>query len=950
MENSLKQYKELSLVTNNNQSNMFDEISKNLSKCNSFIFSVAFISFGGLHLILKALDTAKENNVKGKLLTSDYQNFTDPAALRKLQEFGNVESKIYLQKTQGGFHTKAYIFENDEDITLYIGSSNITEKALLKNVEWNVKVISKKDHPFVVDVLNQFNELWNKTQTIDENFLDQYEAFINTLKEAHRQEEKFLFIEETVRPNSMQSKAILNLRNLRTRGEDRGLVIAATATGKTYMSAFDVKQFAPKKMLFLVHREDILNKAVESFRKILGAGIDIGILSGSKKEIHRKYLFSTIQSMYTHYTEFKQDEFEYIILDETHHAMASGYQNVIKWFKPKFLLGMTATPERADGYGLFSFFRNNIALEIRLFEAIEDELVSPFHYFGVREAEGINLSDLDDNQIDELTRRLSIQSRVDYIVKQMKLYGYAGQKLKCLGFCASLEHAQFMTDAFNKRGIKSVFLSGKDDVPTRERYVSQLESDTPDSVQVIFTRDVFNEGIDIPSINMVLMLRPTNSPIIFIQQLGRGLRKIPGKDFVTVIDFIGNYKKSFMMAIALKGQRFYDKESLMISVKEGFREVPGDSFVQMDEISKQEIIEQLERENFRALAYLKDNYFAFKLMNNQHIPYFLMEYELFEGSPDPIKFIDKSGSYLDFLMKMEKSSDLNQKGWTEKFLKIIRQLSSSLPLRRPTEFIILEMIIKNRSVSLDKIIKEIDSNYRGITKETIIHSINNLLGKYLDSVQKKRHIPLIAFKNDVVSRTENWEDSITEYTEVYFEDIFKYGLFRYQKEFGNTEYHLPFFKLYQTYSMANTAPLCNLENMFSSFRGQGLLRHEKDYFLFIDLNKDADVKESINYKDKILSPSMLQWQTPNSTGVKSTVGQNLLMNEKKGYSLHIFVRKYKKIDGITEPYIYLGKANTVDYDKTSPKPKPITIFMRFENELPQNLFTELTSLVGKTKN
>jgi len=941
-------YDDLSLISNNNQSNMFDEISKNLGNCTGFIFSVAFISFGGLHLILKALASAKERNIKGKLLTSDYQNFTAPAALRKLQEFDNVETKIYLQKTQGGFHTKAYIFENDENITLYIGSSNITEKALLKNVEWNVKILSKKDHPFVVEVFNQFNELWNKTQIIDDNFLDQYEAFINTLKEAHRQEEKFLFVEETVRPNSMQSKAITNLHNLRTRGEDRGLVIAATATGKTYMSAFDVKQFSPKKMLFLVHREDILNKAVESFRKVLGAGIDIGILSGSKKEIDSKYLFSTIQSIYTHYTDFDRDEFEYIILDETHHVMASGYQKVIDHFKPKFLLGMTATPERSDGYGLFSFFKNNIALEIRLFEAIEDELVSPFHYFGVREAEGINLADLDDNQIDELTRRLSIQSRVEYIVKQMKLYGYAGQKLKCLGFCASLEHAQFMTNAFNNRGIKSVFLSGKDDVPTRERYVSELESDLPDSIQVIFTRDVFNEGIDIPSINMVLMLRPTNSPIIFIQQLGRGLRKIPGKDFVTVIDFIGNYRKSFMMAIALKGQRFYDKESLMISVKEGFREVPGDSFVQMDEISKQEIIEQLERENFRALAYLKDNYFAFKLMNHQHIPYFLMEYELFEGSPDPIKFIEKSGSYLDFLMKMEKSSDLNQKGWTEKFLKITRQLSSSLPLRRPTEFMILEMIFKKRSISLNEITREIKSNYSGITDETIIHSINNLLGKYLDSVQSKRYIPLISFQNNELFITKDWKDSINQDTSLYFEDIFKYGLFRYQKEFGNMEYHLPFFKLYQTYSMANTAPLCNLENMFSSFRGQGLLRHEKDYFLFIDLNKDADIKESINYKDKIFSPSTIQWQTPNTTSQQSSVGKNILFNEKNGYALHIFVRKYRRIDGMTEPYIYLGKANTIDYDKTSNK--PITIIMRFENELPQNLYSELTTVIGQAKN
>jgi len=948
MKNTVLSYEVLSLISNNAYSNMYDEICRNLKSCKSFIFSVAFISYGGLHLIIKALDSANDLNVSGKLLTSDYQNFTDPAALRKLQEFDNIETKIYLQKTLGGFHTKAYIFENEDDVTLYIGSSNITEKALLKNVEWNVKVISKKDHPFIVEVLKQFDELWNKTQVIDDVFLDQYEAFINTLKEAHRQEEKFLFTEETVHPNSMQSKAIANLHNLRTRGEDRGLVIAATATGKTYMSAFDVKQFDPKKMLFLVHREDILNKAVESFKKVLGAGINIGILSGSKKEVNSRYLFSTIQSMYTHYLDFDPKEFEYIVLDETHHAIASGYQKVIEHFKPKFLLGMTATPERTDGYGVFSFFKNNIALEIRLFEAIEDELVCPFHYFGVKEAEGIYLADLDDNQIDELTRRLSIQSRVDYIVKQLRLYGYSGQKLKCLGFCASLEHAKFMTDSFNSRGIKSIFLSGKDDVPTREKYVKDLESDNPDSIQVIFTRDVFNEGIDIPSINMVLMLRPTNSPIIFIQQLGRGLRKIPDKDFVTVIDFIGNYRKSFMMAIALKGQRFYDKESLMISVREGFREVPGDSFVQMDEVSKNEIIAQLNSENFRALAYLKDNYFTFKSMNNNQIPYFLMEYELFEGSPDPIKFINKSGSYLEFLMKMEKNGDLNQTDWSEDFLTIIRKMSSGLPLRRPTEFIILELIHKKQKASLLEIINEISSNYNGITTETIIHSINNLLGKYYDTVQFKKHIPLITYENNIVKMSNAWQKVKTKNTKVYFEDVLKYGLFRYQKEFGETLYQLPYFKLYETYKMSDTAPLCNLEKKFSSFRGQGLLRHNEDYFLFIDLNKDAEIREAINYKDKILSSNTIQWQTPNSTTQKSKVGMNILNNKSLGYKLHIFVRKFKKVDGMSEPYIYLGKANTIDYDKNSNK--PITIIMRFNQELPQNLYTELTTIIGQTKN
>jgi len=934
---------ELSLISNDTYSNMYQEIFSGLSTCEGFIFSVAFISYGGLQLLLRNFDQIKDSGVKGKILTSDYQHFTDPKALRKLKEFSNITTKIFLEETQGGFHTKAYIFDFEDHVKLYIGSSNITEKALLKNVEWNIKIISKKDNPFVDEIMEAFEILWNKTEVISEEFLDKYEAFINTLKDADRQRFQ-AFSEFNIKPNSLQNTAIRNLDQLRRNGEDRGLVIAATATGKTYLSAFDVKQVKPDRLLFLVHREDILDKAIISFKRILGDRIDVGVLSGSKKETSARYLFSTVQSMNHNYESFEIDAFDYIIVDETHHAMAEGYQNILNYFKPMFLLGMTATPERTDGYSLFSFFNNNVALEVRLYQAIEENLVSPFHYFAIRELEGIDLSNLGDSEISELTNKLNIPERVDYIIKQMNLYGYSGDKLRCLAFCASVEHAKFMETMFNLKGINSVCLSGEDDVRRREEVTRNFESELEDRYEVIFTRDVFNEGIDIPSINMVLMLRPTQSPIVFIQQLGRGLRKLPGKEFVTVIDFISNYKKSFMMAIALKGQRFIDKESVMISVQKGFNEIPGDSFVQMDEISKEEILKQLSGENFRALKYLRDDYFGFKKLNELVIPFYLAEYEMIEGSPDPIKFIDHSKSYLDFLCKVEPIDKLSHLDLNDSFMKITRQLSSDLTLKRPIEFIILKTILQYKSVAKIDVFKIIQAQFDQVTEEAFEHAIQNLSGKYLDSVQKKRFVCLINIENDYLMISKFWDETLSTIHYSFYDDIIKYGLLRYQREFESMAYCKPFFKLYSGYSMNDAALLINVQKIFSSYRGSGLLTEGNDFFLYIDLHKDEGIKASINYKDKILSRDSFQWQTPNSTKLDSKRGKDILHNKERGIKLHIFVRKTKKVDGLVQPYIYLGKANTYDFD---PESKPsITVLMKFENQIPEDLYRDLTYIIG----
>ena len=928
------------LITNDFSRTMYEELTTSLSNCKSFLFSVAFINYSGLQLLLRALTEFENKNIIGKIITSDYLNFTDTKSLRKLKEFNNIETRVFLARHDRGFHSKAYIFEYEDSYKIIIGSSNITQSALKSNVEWNVKIITKSEHAFAVKVIKEFDELWAATTDIDERFLTEYEKLIQMIRESNEKEREIFYIDHEVIANTMQIKAIENLRWLREHGENKALVVAATATGKTYMSAFDVKHYKPRKVLFIVHREDILNKAEISFKKVLGAGIDTGFLTGSRKDITKRYLFATIQTLANYYKEFSKDEFDYIIYDEAHHACAPSYRDILSYFTPKFTLGMTATPERMDDMNLFDLFDNNIALEIRLREAMESNLVVPFHYFGVTEVDGIDLENVDIENDDELTRILSVGSRVDYIIEKMTHYGFDGEKRKTLGFCASVEHAEYMAEQFNQRRIPSFCVTGKTEVSERERILARLEADN-DTLEVVFTVNVFNEGIDIPSVNEILMLRPTNSAIIFIQQLGRGMRKFKNKEYLTVLDFIGNYKRAFLIAIALNGSRYYDKDSLKVSVKEDFRDIPGPSYVQMDPIAKDRILKQLESENFNSTHYLREEFKAF-LSQIGKIPYFLIDYETYDGSPDPIKFIDKKGSYYEFICgSLNKDDEFTVFKNDTEFMKLVRQLSHLLPLKRPHEFVLLKSLIEASLSKSDFYIK-MGSHLERVDFQTCMNAIDNLSFRFKDNSQKNRSFKMIRINEENMMMSEELEMQLSnQLKQKIIIDILQYGILRYQREFGNVDYGVPFFKLYQTYQMVDAALLSNFEKAHSSYRGAGLFTNGKNYFLYVDLNKDAEIKPEIDYDDILYSPDHFQWQTPNNTKPSSERGKNIIFNKDRGILLHLFVRKIRNLDGTIQPYIYLGEVESYSYKGT----QPITVQMKLLNTIPNSLFTELTTNV-----
>jgi len=627
--------------------------------------------------------------------------------------------------------------------------------------------------------------------------------------------------------------------------------------------------------------------------------------------------------------------------DEAHHCASPSYNKVLEYFRPKFLLGMTATPERCDSESIFDVFNNNVALELRLREALELDIVIPFHYFGITDIEGIDLSEVDADDIAEISKRLKVNERVDFILEKANFYGFDGEKRKCIGFCVNIDHAIYMSEEFNKRGIKSVCLKGQNSADERAFYIKKLENDE-DELEVIFTVDIFNEGVDIPSINLVLMLRPTNSPIIFIQQLGRGLRKYGEKSFLTVLDFIGNHNKAFLIAIALNGSRYYDKDSLKVAVATDFANIPGCTNIQMDRIAQERILQQLNEENFNLMKYLREEYFEFKKMNRMKTPYLLMDYIKYDGAPDPLKFLNKENTYLGFVAKMEKDEELKNLLEDEAFFKILKELTSRLPIKRVYEFSIIKYLLNNEGISLDKSKGEILKYIKDVDNKSIQHALNCLNGNYYDIAQIKNNVKCFNFKDGILSTTMDFRKIVgNKKYRIYIEDVINYGLVRYENEFGSKYYGVPFFKLYEQYQMIDAALLSNYTKMHSSFRGSGLITNGNDYFLFVDLHKEDDIKDSINYKDKFFDTEYFQWQSPNTTSQCSERGKNIIFNKSRVVNLHIFVRKYKQIDKVVQPYIYIGMGDVEEYYGQ----KPITVKIKMQNKMPISLFTEFTKKV-----
>ena len=556
-----------------NDSNFYNEIKNSIQNAQHIDIIVSFLMESGVKLIF---DDLKNSNAKIRILTGNYLNITQPQALYLLKQLGeNVDLRFYNEPHKS-FHPKAYIFHNDEDSEIYVGSSNLSKGALTTSIEWNYHLSKSKDTEDFNNFYDEFKNLfYNHSIIITDEILKEYS--LSWIKP------KLPFNEikdDILRPRGAQIEALYLLNKSREEGYDKALVVAATGIGKTYISAFDSKNY--RKILFIAHREEIIRQASQTFRSI-NPNKSIGFFYNKNKDTDKDLTFALVQTLgkntYLNDNYFKKNDFDYIIIDEFHHAVANNYKRILDYFKPKFLLGLTATPERLDNKDVFALCDYNNVYEIRLKEAINKGFLSPFKYYGIYD-DTVNYDNIDivNGKYDEkdLEGKLMIHKRAELVYNHFKKYN----PLRSIGFCSSRNHAEYMAEFFTNHDIPSAAVySGKQGAYSANRREAIFKLKNND-LKILFVVDMFNEGLDIPEIDAVLFLRPTQSPTIFLQQLGRGLRKSESKKHLTVLDFIGNYKKANLIPFLLSDLNYNTKTLLNESPLEF--EYPEDCHIDFD--------------------------------------------------------------------------------------------------------------------------------------------------------------------------------------------------------------------------------------------------------------------------------------------------------------------------------------------------------------------------------
>ena len=896
---------------------VISSLEDELLKCDKFDISVAFITDGGIEPLLQTLKILEMRGIEGRILTTDYLEFSDPKALRKLASFKNIELKMFMSEEAGeGFHTKGYMFKNNDIYKIIIGSSNMTQKALSVNREWNTKIVSTEQGEYVKEILNEFERLWNSKYSLNyEQFIETYELNYKLIKEQRKiaSAKKISSLEEyKLQPNAMQISFINNLNKILEKGEKRALLISATGTGKTYASAFALRENKPRRALFLVHREQIAKQAIESYKKIFGETKTFGLLSGNSKGFEADFLFSTMQMMSKEdiFKKFKEDEFDIIVIDEAHRIGASSYQKIIQYFKPKLLLGMTASPERTDGYDVYKEFNYNIACEIRLKQALEENFLCPFHYFGITDIE-FNGKTIDENTELSDFSKLTCDERVNYIIKQIEFYGHSGTTTNGLIFCSSKREALALSDKFNDRGYFTVVLTGEDSQEKREEAINRLTSkNIEEKIDYIFTVDIFNEGVDIPEINQVIMLRPTESPIVFVQQLGRGLRKAADKEYVVILDFIGNYKNNFMIPIALSGDRSYNKDNIRRYVLEGERIIPGSSTIHFDEISKKRIFEAIDHADFTDIKLIKENYTNLKRKLGR-IPS-LLDFDKY-GEMDVFRIFDNKslGSYYKFLVKYEKKFKIRLNMNEEKMIEFISKKIANG--KRIHELELLNILNDESDNLLEKLQKKINVKYGFYLDEQTKRSIVNVLTNNFASGSGKKTYKECIFieENDNDYRISKNFDEMLKNKDFknMFNELIQFGISRYKQNYSE-KYKDTQFTIYQKYTYEDVCRLLNWKNneVPLNIGGYKYDRDTKTFPVFINYDKNEEINDTIKYEDHFENSNKLIAISKSGRTILSEDVQNFINAKERGIKVELFVRKNKD-DKISKEFYYLGRMN-----------------------------------------
>lgn len=721
---------------------LLPRLKESFKKAVSIDIIVAFLMESGVKLLKEELKEVVNKSIPIRILTGNYLNITQPQALYMLKDImGDKVDLRFYNIPNKSFHPKAYIFEYENGGDLYVGSSNISRSALTSGIEWNYRLNKDKNIDDFNSFKSTFEDLFlNHSTIIDEEEMRKYsESWVRPKVYKHIDNNENVSLKkdnniiELYEPRGAQIEALYELKKKREEGYDKGLVVAATGIGKTYLAAFDSKDY--NRILFVAHRAEIINQAAVSFKNVR-PDKSIGFFYSNHKDNTSDFIFATVQTLgkpeYLNDKYFAKDAFDYIVIDEFHHAAAGNYKNIIDYFQSKFMLGLTATPERLDNKDVFALCDNNVAYEVRLKSAINKGWLVPFRYYGIYD-ELVNYKTIDykngkyDN--NQLEKALMINKRADLIIGHYSKY----KSERALGFCSSRKHAEFMAEYFCSKGVKAcaVVSEGSSDCSVdRNEVVNKLGKG---EIKVIFSVDMFNEGLDIPSIDLVMFLRPTQSPTVFLQQLGRGLRKYKGKNYLNVLDFIGNYKKANLVPLFLTGEPKTSSGSKIIPNEEDY---PEDCFVDFD-FRLIDIFKKMEQQGKRLQDIIKEEYYRIK--------------EDLGHRPTRVEFI----TYIenDIYNRIKNASDKNPLKNYLGFLKDIEELQqdeAEIMGTKAEEFInMIERTSMSKTYKMPVLLAFYnDGNLKlSIDEEDIYNSFKNFYAKGSNAVDLLNQKSTKGFKN-----------------------------------------------------------------------------------------------------------------------------------------------------------------------------------------------------------
>ena len=697
---------------------LYYQLLNSLKRADSVDIVVSFLMESGVRMLLGELDNALKRGAKIRILTGNYLGITQPSALylikHKLGE--QVDLRFYNEKNRS-FHPKSYMFHYKDYSTIYIGSSNISKSALTSGIEWNYRFSSKTDSHNYEKFYNTFLDLFeHHSVVIDDDELKRYSknwhrpAVSKDLDRYDLQDNEATNNIALFEPRGAQIEALCALENTRAEGAGRALVQAATGVGKTYLAAFDSKAY--ERVLFVAHREEILKQAAQSFKNVRNSD-DYGFFDGESKCTDKSMIFASVatlgRSEYLNNKYFASDYFNYIVIDEFHHAVNDQYQRIVNYFKPQFLLGLTATPERMDGRNIYEICDYNVPYEISLKEAINKGMLVPFHYYGIFDDTDYSRLHIVRGRYDEKELNETYIGNVHRYELIYKYYCKYGSR-QALGFCCSKEHAREMAREFSSRGIPSVAVFSDASGEYTEKRNVAIQKLKNGEIRAIFSVDMFNEGVDITSVDMVMFLRPTESPIVFLQQLGRGLRKCRGKEFLTVLDFIGNYEKAGRVRFLLEGKSDMYREGCHLSDTLRF---PDDCMVDFD-LKLIDLFAEMDRKHLKLKDQVINEYFRVKdLLGKRPTRLDLFTYmddNIYEtaithSKDNPFK------RYLEFLNDLGELSQIEvefYKGIGREFISLLENTNMSKVYKMP----VLMAFYNNSDVLMEVSEKQLLSSWK----------------------------------------------------------------------------------------------------------------------------------------------------------------------------------------------------------------------------------------------